>query len=295
MSPLRLATRGSALARWQAEWVAEAIRAAAPGTECELVIVSTEGDRRRDVPLEVIGGKGVFVKEIQAAVLDGRADVAVHSAKDVPASGPDELIIAAVPEREDPRDVLVGLPLDQIPEGGEVATGSRRRGVQLTELRPDLRIVGLRGNIDTRLAKTAEHHAVVAAAAALRRLGYQDRVAEVLDVDRMIPQVGQGALAIECRTDDERTRSLLAPLDHASSRATLEAERAFLLELGGDCDLPAGAHAVLVDGGVRVRALLAEDDVVRRVDLTGDDGPALGREAAQRLRAMAAGDGGPPA
>jgi len=295
VSRLRLATRGSALARWQAEWVAAAIRAAAPEVDCELVVVSTEGDRRRDVPLEVIGGKGVFVKEIQAAVLDGRADVAVHSAKDLPAVGPDELVIAAVPEREDPRDVLVGLPLDEIPDGGEVATGSRRRAVQLTERRPDLRIVGLRGNIGTRLAKAEEHHAVVAAAAALRRLGLTDRIAETLDVDVMIPQVGQGCLAIECRTADAGTRRLLGDLDHGPSRRALEAERAFLAELGGDCDLPAGAHAVLRDGGVRLRALLAEGDGVRRVDLTGSDGPALGRQAAQLLREPGTGDDRDPA
>jgi hydroxymethylbilane synthase len=282
---LRLATRGSTLARWQTEWVADAVRAAAPDVECELVVVSTEGDRRRDVPLDVIGGKGVFVKEVQAAVLDGRADVAVHSAKDVPAIGPDELVIAAVPPREDPRDVLVGLPLDRIPPGGEVATGSRRRAVQITEVRPDIRIVGLRGNMHTRLAKADDHHAVVAAAAALRRLGLEDRIAEVLDVDRMIPQVGQGCLAVECRTDDAWARELLAAMDHEPSRTALDAERAFLAELGGDCDLPAGAHAELVEEGVRLRAILAEDGEVRRVDLTDEDGAALGRTAAVRLRA----------
>jgi hydroxymethylbilane synthase len=290
VTTLRLATRGSRLARWQTDHVAAVIRAAFPEVDCEVVVVSTEGDRRRDVPLDVIGGKGVFVKEVQAAVLDGRADIAVHSAKDVPALGPASLTIGAVPERADPRDVLAGLPLDRIPEGGEVATGSRRRGVQLRELRPDLRIVGLRGNIETRLAKVSDHHAVVAAAAALDRLGLADHVVQVFDTVEMIPQVGQGCLAVECRTDDDATLRLLQPLEHAASRRTLETERAFLAELGGDCDLPAGAHAVITgDGGLHVRALLAEDDEVRRVELFGVDGPSLGRAAAAALRGAARG------
>ena len=291
MTSLRLATRGSPLARWQTDHVAAAIEAAAPGVACEVVVVSTVGDRRRDVPLEVLGGKGVFVKEVQAAVLDGRADVAVHSAKDLPALTPDGITIAAVPPRVDPRDALVGLALDEIPEGGEVATGSRRRAVQLQALRPDLRIVGLRGNMDTRLAKVADHHAVVAAAAALVRLGHTDLISQLFTEDELIPQVGQGCLAVECRAADEATLELLRPLDHAVSRLALECERAFLAELGGDCDLPAGAHATVDDRdgrpSIRLRALLADDAGLRRSDRTGVDGPGLGRAAAEELRASA--------
>jgi hydroxymethylbilane synthase len=268
--------------------VAGRLRALAADVTCELVVVSTEGDRRRDVPLAVIGGKGVFVKEVQAAVLDGRADLAVHSAKDLPAVGPAGLVIAAVPERADPRDVLVGKPLDAVPTGGTVATGSRRRAVQLTALRPDLEVVDLRGNIDTRLSKAAEHDAVVVAAAALDRLGLRDRAAQTMTVDEMVPQVGQGCLAVECRADDRTARSLLGALDHATSRRALDAERAFLERLGGDCDLPAGAYAeVSEDGAVLLRGVLEEGGELRRVDLRGDDPAELGRLAADRLRGAA--------
>jgi hydroxymethylbilane synthase len=258
---------------------------AAHGTLVELVVVRTEGDRRRDVPLAEIGGKGVFVKEVQAAVLDGRADAAVHSAKDLPAVGPPGLVIAAVPERADPRDALVGSTLAGLTSGATVATGSRRRACQLLAARPDLHVVGLRGNIDTRLARVGEVDAVVVAHAALLRLELADRVAEVLDPDAMLPQVGQGALAIEARSDDEETRSALATLEDPTTRRCLEAERGFLAELGGDCDLPAGAFAELEgDGGIRLRALLEGDDGLRRVERRGVDPETLGRQAARALR-----------
>ena len=204
--------------------MAAELRAHEPGLEVELVVVSTEGDRRRDVSLAEIGGKGVFVKEVQAAVLDGRADVAVHSAKDLPALTPDGLVVAAVPPRADPRDGLVGSTLDDAgPMGATVATGSRRRAVQLVEVRPDLVIVDLRGNIDTRVARAGDDDvdAVVVAVAALDRLGRSDAIAEVLDPSVMLPQVGQGSLAIECRVDDAATRSRLEVLDDPTSRVSL--------------------------------------------------------------------------
>ena len=205
---MRIATRGSPLARWQAEHVAAALQARDPSLEVELVVVSTEGDRRRDVSLSEIGGKGVFVKEVQAALLDGRAEVAVHSAKDLPAIGPEGIVVAAVPERADPRDGLVGAALAHLAEGATVATGSRRRAVQLQEVRPDLRVIDLRGNIDTRVARAQDPDvdAVVVAVAALDRLGRRDALAEVLEPGVMLPQVGQGSLAIECRSDDAPTR-----------------------------------------------------------------------------------------
>ncbi len=286
MTSIRIATRGSELARWQADHVASAIRAAHPGTDVELVVVSTEGDRRQDVPLSEIGGKGVFVKEIQRAVLDGRADLAVHSAKDLPAVGPAELSIVAVPERADPRDALVGVALVALPQGGRVATGSRRRAAQLRALRPDLEIRGLRGNIATRLAKADEHHAVVVAVAALQRLGLDDRIADVLSVDEMCPQVGQGTLAVE-GLPGSAAAALVSVMDHAPSRRCLEAERAFLGELGGDCDLPAGAYAEVDDDQIVLRAVLDSGAGVRRLVLEGVDGVALGVEAARRLRAEA--------
>ena len=211
------------------------------------VTVETEGDRRLDVPISTFGGKGVFAKEVQAAVLDGRADLAVHSAKDLPAVTVDGLVLAAVPARGEARDALVGSALDALAPGATVATGSQRRRAQLAALRPDLRFVELRGNMATRLSKVPTDGAIVVAAVALERLGLADRIDEVLSLEQVVPQVGQGALAIECRAEDERTRALLAAIEDPWTRTVVDAERAFLAELGGDCDLPAGAHAVAAD------------------------------------------------
>jgi hydroxymethylbilane synthase len=278
---LRAATRGSPLALWQVEHVASLL----PDVEVEPVVVQTEGDRRAETPLWELGGKGVFVKEVQAAVLDGRADLAVHSAKDLPSITVDGLVIAAVPERGEPRDALVGSALADLPTGGLVATGSVRRRAQLASLRPDLTFTGLRGNIATRLAKADQFAAIVMAAAALERLGLTDHVAEVLDPAIMLPQVAQGALAVEARADDAETLAVLGGIEHRLSRMAIDAERAFLAELGGDCDLPAGAYAVAEGGGVRVEALLASLDghVVLRETVAGSDPPAAGREVARRL------------
>ncbi|MCU1454334.1 MAG: hydroxymethylbilane synthase [Acidimicrobiales bacterium] len=282
---LRAATRGSALARWQTDHVAALLRAAHPGLVVEAVVVETEGDRRLDVPISSFGGKGVFAKEVQAAVLDGRADIAVHSAKDLPSLTVDGLLLAAVPERGDPRDALVGSSLAELPEGGVVATGSNRRRVQLAARRPDLRFVELRGNMQTRLAKAADHHAIVVAAVALQRLGLAEHLREVLEVEVMVPQVAQGALAVECRAEDGPTVALLASIEHGPSRRRVDAERAFLAELGGDCDLPAGAHATLVGEQVRVDGVLAPGDGSRleRVDLIGPDPVAVGAAVARML------------
>lgn len=263
---LRIATRGSPLARWQAENVAEQLRATHGSSlgGVELVTVETVGDRRQDVPLDQIGGRGIFVKEVQAAVLDGRADVAVHSAKDLPSSpalAPAGLAIVAVPERGDPRDVLVGAPLDAIPPGGLVATGSARRRAVLADLRPDLTFTGLRGNIATRLEKASAYAAIVMALAPLQRLGLEHHIAQVLEPHQMLPQVGQGALALECREGDDEVTSLVAALDHPVSRRAVDAERGFLAALGGGCDLPVAAHAtVRPDGSLRLVALLASFD-----------------------------------
>lgn len=263
---LRLATRSSPLAIWQAEHVAGLLRAAHPGLAVELVRTDTVGDRRLDVPISEIGGKGVFATEVQRLVLDGRADAAVHSAKDLPAVTGEGLVLACVPERGDARDALVGSTLDGLAPGAVVATGSQRRRVQLAALRPDLAFVELRGNMATRLGKVPEGGAIVVAAVALARLGLDDRIDEVLGEDLLIPQVGQAALAVEARAGDDATTELLAAVEHGPSRVRVDAERAFLAELGGDCDLPAGAHAVLVDDGrIHVRALLAGDDGILHV------------------------------
>jgi hydroxymethylbilane synthase len=281
MAPLRVATRGSALARRQAERVVEVL-----DVDAEYVIVSTRGDERRDVPIHAMGGTGVFVKEVEQAVLDGRAEVAVHSAKDLPSTTPPELALGALPERGDPRDALVGRALDHIPTGGRVGTGSVRRRAQLASVRPDLGFGELRGNIPTRLEKAGAFDAVVVAAAALDRLGLADRVAERLDPSVVLPQVAQGALAVECRADDDGTRELLARVDDAGVRAAVTAERAFLAQLGGGCNLPCGALAETGDdGSLRLDALLGSLDgrLSLRARVIGNDPETVGVEAARRL------------
>ncbi|MBW3614344.1 MAG: hydroxymethylbilane synthase [Actinobacteria bacterium] len=299
---LRAATRGSALARWQTGHVAALLRQVhGPDLEVEVVVVQTEGDRRGDVPIEALGGRGVFVKEVQAAVLEGHADIAVHSAKDLPAAPalqPQGLVLACVPERGDPRDALVaGHPaavpasgsssaVDALPLAAVVATGSVRRRAQLANLRPDLCFSGLRGNIETRLARARGYDAVVIAAAALDRLGRIDAAATVVDPALLLPQVGQGALAVECRADDDEVRAALRAVEHAASRLAVDAERAFLAHLGGGCDLPVGALATLDAGGqVHLEGLLASYDgrIVLRRSITGPDPAALGARLAAEL------------
>ena len=279
---LRAATRGSALARWQTAYVAELLGRAA---DVEPLLVTSSGDRLAEQPISAIGGKGVFVKEVQAAVLEGRADLAVHSAKDLPAATPEGLVLAAVPTRADPRDVLVGCRLADLPQGALVATGAARRRVQLQELRSDLSFAELRGNIGTRLAKAGNFDAVVVAKAALDRLGEHPPVVDVLGCEVMIPQVGQGALAIECREDDNRVRSVLAAIQDPVTRRVVDAERAFLATLGGDCTLPAGAHARIRDMTVAMRAVLADgpDGACHTAAGEDDDGEALGRDLARQL------------
>jgi len=275
---IRIATRGSALARWQAEHVAGLLRTGDPGLEIELVIVDTQADRRLDIPIWELGGKGVFAKEVQAAVLDGRADLAVHSAKDLPSTTIPGLVIAAVPERGDPRDALVGSTLAGLRAGAEVATGSLRRQAQLAALRPDLRFVGLRGNMQTRLAKAADHDGVVVAAAALDRLGLAGEIAERLGTDQVLPQVAQAALAVECREDDDGLRATVARIEHPDSRRRVDAERAFLVELGGDCSLPAAAYATIGGGGkLQLQGLLASVDGTTVLRHAGTDGAAVAR------------------
>ncbi len=268
MGALRLATRGSPLARVQSERVAERLRAR--GTAAELVIVETRADRELDVPISAFAGRGVFVTEVELAVLEGRADAAVHSAKDLPSGAPPEgLVLAAVPERADARDVLVGRPLDDLAPGAVVATGAVRRRAQLAWRRPDLAFSELRGNIAARLAKVPAGGAVVVALAALERLGLADVAAEVLPTSVVLSQVGQGALAIRCREDDLATRELLRAVDEPLAHRALLAERAFLARLGGGCDAPVGALATCSgpSAAVTIEGMVASADghvVVRR-------------------------------
>lgn len=285
---MRIATRGSALARWQAAYVAERIRREVPGTEVELVVVETTGDRRQDRPVWELGGQGVFVKEVQSAVLDGRADAAVHSAKDLPSATAPGLALAAVPVRADPRDVLVGRTLDGLGPGAPVATGSVRRRAQLAWLRPDLTFHSLRGNIATRLERVPPGGAIVMAAAALERLGLSPPAAEILSPSVMLPQVAQGAIAVECRSSDDATSRLLAAIDDPAVRSRVDAERAYLARLGGGCDLPVAAHATLSAGGeLALDALLASLDgrVMLRSSARGpaSDAAALGAGLAEQI------------
>lgn len=278
---LRVATRGSVLARWQAERIVQLL-----GVTAELVIVSTSGDRRLDVPIRELGGAGIFVKEVEDAVLDGRADVAVHSAKDLPSTTADGLALAAVPERADPRDALVGCALDRLPTGARVGTGSVRRRAQLVAARSDLVFGELRGNIPTRLEKVAGFDTIVVAMAALERLGCAERATEVLDPSLMLPQVAQGALAVECRVDDEPTHEVLRRIDDARVHAAVDAERAFLAELGGGCNLPCGALASIAgDGTITIDAMLATPDgrVLLRDRAEGREPRAVGVSVAHRL------------
>ncbi|MET0909386.1 MAG: hydroxymethylbilane synthase [Ilumatobacteraceae bacterium] len=240
---IRLATRGSRQALAQATTIAQAIETAT-GAVVELVLIDTTGDQRQDVPLHTIGGQGVFVKEVQRAVLDGTADIAVHSAKDLPSTPADGLTIGAFSARRDPFDALVGARLDQLAPGATVASGSVRRRAQLAQVRPDLRFVELRGNIDTRLSKIPEGGAIVMAVAALQILDLTDRIAETLPLEDFVPAVGQGCVAVERRSDDDRTAALVAQVDDATTRHAVEVERAFLAELGSGCSLPVGAYAV---------------------------------------------------
>lgn len=286
---VRIATRGSALALWQAHHVQSMLLESGACAQVEIVVVSTPGDRDKMTPLHEIGGKGIFVKEVQAAVLDGRADMAVHSAKDMPAVSPDGLVLGAVPERGNPCDALVGGRLDELAEGATVATGSVRRQAQLRALRPDLNFAELRGNIDTRLAKASDFDAIVVAAAALERLGEQPDILDVISVEQMIPQVGQGSLAVECAAGADGVLAALATIEHGESRTRFDCERAFLAELGGDCSLPAGAHAVLSSAGVSLSGFLASQNLADHQQLTltgapGDDVSALGTELARQLR-----------
>jgi hydroxymethylbilane synthase len=256
---LVIASRGSQLALWQARWVSAQLTAL--GHECRIEIVKTTGDKITDVPLAKVGTKGLFTKEIEEALLDGRADLAVHSLKDLPTELPEGLVLAAVPEREDPRDAVVGKCLADLPRGAKVGTSSLRRAAQLRKLRPDLAIESVRGNLDTRLRKLDEgqYDAILLAAAGLKRLGWGDRIAEILPAEIMCSAVGQGALAIETRASGAGFDAIRA-MDHADTHAAVLAERGVLGALGGGCQVPIGAHATVEGGRLRLLGLVASPD-----------------------------------
>jgi len=271
MPTLRIATRSSAQARAQSEYVAGLIVSTSPDVSVEYVYVDTHGDLNASTPLHQMGGQGVFVKEVQRAVLDGRADIAIHSAKDLPSQQAEGLLIGAVGERRTPNDALIGKSLKDLAQGATVATGSVRRKAQLSRIRPDLQFVDLRGNIQTRLSKIPENGAIVMAIAALEILGLTENIAEVLPLDVAVPMVGQGSVAVEARVNDADTLNVLARIDHEASRKAVEAERAFLAELGAGCSMPVAAH--FTTGGVFHAFMASEDgnDTVQIEGVVGDE------------------------
>jgi hydroxymethylbilane synthase len=297
-APLRIATRKSQLALWQAEHVAALLRRAHAGLEVELVPIVTQGDRIQDRTLATIGGKGLFIKELEVALEEQRADLAVHSMKDLPGDLPEGLTIAAVLERADARDALLtakATRLDDLPRGARVGTSSLRRQAQLLAVRPDLHIETLRGNVDTRLRRLdgGEMDAIVLACAGLIRLGLESRITERLDPKISLPAVAQGVIGIECRSTDARTLKMVTVLNHQATRIVTDAERAFAHRLGGSCQSPIAAHAEIQGKRLILDGLVAEPDGSRllRDTLSGsvDDPAALGGLLAEQILAAGAG------
>ncbi|MDP2227168.1 MAG: hydroxymethylbilane synthase [Moraxellaceae bacterium] len=294
---LRIATRKSPLALWQAEHVRTELLRLHPGLAVELVTFTTQGDKILDTPLAKIGGKGLFVKELEVALLDGRADIAVHSMKDVPMAFPEGLGLVAIGERENPCDAFVSnrfASIETLPEGAIVGTSSLRRQCQLRHLRPDLVIRDLRGNVNTRLAKldAGDYDALILASAGLRRLGFHDRIRADITPEVSLPAVGQGALGIEARQGDSRTAALVAPLNHAISAARVSAERAMNRRLQGGCQVPIAGYAEWQDGELYLRALVGSVDgrEILRDEIRGAaaDAEALGTALGERLLAAGA-------
>lgn len=294
---LRIATRRSALALWQAEHVAAALRAAHPGLAVELVPLSTRGDEILETSLALIGGKGLFTQALENAMLEGRADLAVHSLKDIPALLPDGMVLAAVLEAADPLDALVSIghaSVSALPPGARVGSSSLRREAQLRHRFPALVFVGLRGNVNTRLAKldAGDYDAIILAAAGLQRLGLANRVRERIDPAVCLPAIGQGVLAVECRADDAETRSLVAALEHPPTRARVSAERTVNRVLHGSCQAPVAAYATRAGDALTLRARVGSPDGHTLLESVAsgpaDDPVALGERAAESLLAQGA-------
>nr|WP_261373496.1 hydroxymethylbilane synthase [Rheinheimera sp. YQF-1] len=297
MNLVRIATRKSALALWQANFVKAELEAAHPGLQVELVPMSTQGDKILDTPLAKIGGKGLFVKELETAMLEGRADIAVHSMKDVPVDFPEGLMLHTICQREDPRDAFVSNTYKQLadlPQGAVVGTSSLRRQCQIKAMRPDLQISDLRGNVNTRLAKldAGEFDAIILASAGLIRLGFEARIASFLEVGTSLPANGQGAVGIECRSDDLVMQQLLAPLEHQETRICVLAERAMNRKLQGGCQVPIGAFAVLQQNELWLRGLVGQLDgsEILRSEIRGsaEQAEQLGMQLAEQLLALGA-------
>lgn len=290
---VRMGTRGSALARWQTDYVARLLHTAWPGLRIEIEVLHTRGDRVIDKPLPEIGGKGLFTAELEDALRSGAIDLAVHSLKDLPTEDADGLMIGAIPPRGPVGDVLVsrnGLGLEGLPAGAVIGTSSRRRGAQIRHRFPQLALADIRGNVDTRLRKALDvngpYDAIVLAQAGVERLGRGAAVSAPLSLDLMLPAPGQGALAVQCRADDQLA-ALLTPLDHTSTRAAVEAERAFLAGLGGGCAVPVAAYATVQGDLLTVRGRVTAPDGSRQVDVTAQGDPAAAAELGRRLAQQA--------
>lgn len=291
---LRVGTRGSRLARAQTQLALAALRRAWPDLSWEIVVITPVGDRDKTTPLTVLGGQGVFSKELHEALLDGPVDLAVHSVKDLPSELPEGIALAAIVTRSDPRDALVsrdGSRLAELPPGARVGTSSRRRQALIGAVRPDLVVADIRGNVDTRLRRLdqGDFDAVVLAATGLHRLGWKDRVTEYLSPDTFVPAPGQGALGITCRADDQELRELLVQVHDPIAGLAVEVERAFLRAIGGGCQTPIGAYATVEGGQVTLRALLGDHSLRRlerrRVTVPGEHALAAARELAAELKA----------
>ncbi len=296
---IRIGTRGSKLALTQSEWIKEQLETHHAGIRVDLIKIKTTGDKILDTPLSKIGGKGLFVKEIEEALLEKRVDVAVHSMKDVPAQLPGDLMLSTFPPRENPSDALIaqkGCTLDQLPKGARVGTSSLRRGAQLLHFRPDLELVSLRGNVDTRLNKleSGDLEAIILATAGLNRLGLSGVITQTIPFHQLLPAVGQGALGLEVRRDDVETIALLDFLDHTDTRTAVTAERAFLKTLEGGCQVPIAGFARMNGETLSFEGLVAELDgsKIYRQTVNGkrDEAEAIGIEAAQALLASGGGD-----
>ena len=286
---INIGSRGSQLALWQAHWIQARLEKL--GEQCRIEIIKTTGDKITDVALSQVGTKGLFTKEIEEALLAGAIDIAVHSLKDMPTELPAGLALAAIPEREDPRDALIGRRLEDLAPGARVGTGSLRRAAQLRALRPDLQIEDIRGNVDTRLRKLDDgrYDAIVLAAAGLRRLGLDHRIAEIFDPSVMCPAVGQGALAVETRADNGPAFQIARDLEDLDTRTAVTAERAVLASLGGGCQAPMGAHATVESRSVLLHAILVSPDGTQliRQEMLGpvDEAAALGHALGHQLLA----------
>jgi len=297
LSELRIATRSSPLALWQAEEVARRLKPIYPDLKVSLVQIKTRGDKLLDAPLAKVGGKGLFVKELEVGILEGRADIAVHSMKDVPVEFPEGLELALIMQREDPRDAFVSNQydsLDSMPAGTLVGTSSLRRQTQIRERYPHLRIDWLRGNVNTRLRKLddGEYNAIILACAGLIRLGFEHRITRSLEPEECLPAIGQGAVGIEVRSDDITVKELLAPLGHAETSTRIAAERALNEALNGGCQVPIAGYAVLDDGQIFLRGLVGEPDGSRilRAEASGkaEDAVSIGRQLAEDLLSQGA-------